>query len=336
MTGIGIYVHHQGSGHAMRARALREALDRRGVGVTTLGSRDDSDIRLPLDPEAVPGADPTAGGALHWAPPRSTGMARRMTMISGFLAGGEPPADLPAALHVDVSVEVALFARLHGTPVTVQAMPGDRRDAPHVLGHSIADGLIAAWPDWVPLPGHLEPVADRVRAVGGISRFEGRERTTDGAAPSAGRMRVTILGGTGGGDLPDGYFDAVAAACPDADVRILDAAHGWVDDLWPHLCASDVVVAAAGQNSVADIAEAGARAIVIPRPRPFGEQEATARVLSDAGLALVPCGAHEEPPAPESWPSLLDRAPSADWSAWQTAGAADRAAAVIEEVARGR
>lgn len=345
---VGMYVHHHGSGHAMRARALSAALAKRGIGTTTLGSRDDAGIRLPLDPEAVPGADPTVGGALHWAPPRSAGMARRMAMISDYLAGGQLPAELPAArpaafpavlpaaLHVDVSVEVALLARLHGTPVTVQAMPGDRRDAPHVLGHSVADGIIAAWPEWVPLPAHLEPVADRVRAVGGITRFEGRDRTTDGADFAPGRMRVTVLGGTGGGDLPDGYFDAVAAACPDADVKILDAAHGWVDDPWPYLCASDVVVAAAGQNSVADIAAAGARAIIIPRPRPFGEQEATARVLSDAGLALVPCGADEDPPAPEDWPALLDRAPNADWSTWQTDGAADRAAAVIEGVARDR
>lgn len=341
---VGMYVHHHGSGHAMRARALSAALAKRGIGTTTLGSRDDAGIRLPLDREAVPGADPTAGDALHWAPPRSAGMARRMAMISDYLAGRQPsaalpaarPAVLPAALHVDVSVEVALLARLHGTPVTVQAMPGDRRDAPHVLCHSIADGIIAAWPDWVPLPAHLEPVADRVRGVGGITRFGGRDRTTDGADFAPGRMRVTVLGGTGGGDLPDGYFDAVAAVCPDADVKILDAAHGWVDDPWPYLCASDVVVAAAGQNSVADIAAAGARAIIIPRPRPFGEQEATARVLSDAGLALVPCGADDDPPAPEDWPALLDRAPNADWSTWQTDGAADRAAAVIEGVARDR
>lgn len=356
MTRIGMYVHHHGSGHAMRAGALRSALAGRGIAATTLGSRDDADLRLPMDPPGIPGADPTAGGALHWAPPGSEGMARRMAMISGFLAGGDAAAgdaaDMPAVLHVDVSVEVALLARLHGTPVTVQAMPGDRRDRPHVLGHSIADGIIAAWPEWVPLPAHLEPVADRVHAVGGITRFEGRERTTsgadfgdsrdpldpagaDGTGRSSGRMRVTVLGGAGGGDLPEGYFDAVAAACPDADVRILDAAHGWVADPWPYLCAADVVVAAAGQNSIADIAAAGARAIVIPRPRPFGEQEATARVLSDAGLALVPCGADDDPPAPEAWPRLLGRAPAADWSAWGTEGAADRAAAVIEGVARG-
>ncbi|WP_295629497.1 glycosyltransferase [uncultured Corynebacterium sp.] len=345
---VGMYVHHHGSGHAMRARSLGAALARRGVGSTTLGSRDDVDVRLPLDPVGRPGADPTAGGALHWAPPASAGMARRMAMISDFLAGGADGTEAPAAFHVDVSVEVALLARLHGTPVTVQAMPGDRRDRPHVLGHSIADGLIAAWPEWVPLPAHLEPVADRVHAVGGITRFEGRDRETvearpgggpdvgDGPGAGDGRLRVTVLGGAGGEELPDGYFDAVAAACPDAEFTILDRAHGWVADPWPHLCSADVVVAAAGQNSVADVAASGSRAIVIPRPRPFGEQQATADVLADAGLALVPCGAHDDPPAPSAWPRLLDRAPAADWSAWRTDGAADRAAAVIEAVAHGR
>lgn len=131
------------------------------------------------------------------------------------------------------------------------------------------------------------------------------------------------------------HADAVAAACPGAEFRILDRAHGWVEDPWPDLCAADVVVCAAGQNSMADVAAAGRRAIVLPLPRPYGEQDATARVLSDAGLALVPMMAGAEPPEPDCWPGLLDRAPAADWSAWGTDGAADRAADVIGEVARG-
>ena len=330
MSRIGFYVHHHGSGHAMRASALGAALARRGHEPVTLGSRAGADVALPLDPPGRPGADPTAGGALHWAPTGSGGLARRMAAISAFLATG------PAAFHVDVSVEVALLARLHGIPLTVQAMPGDRRDRPHVLGHSIADALIAAWPDWVPLPAHLEPVADRVHAVGAVTRFAGRRPDSTGHGfTGAGRMRVTVLGGAGGEELPDGYFDAVAAACPGAEFRILDRAHGWVEDPWPDLCAADVVVCAAGQNSVADVAAAGRRAIVLPLPRPYGEQDATARVLSDAGLALVPMMAGAEPPEPDCWPGLLDRAPAADWSAWGTDGAADRAADVIGEVARG-
>lgn len=303
MSRIGFYVHHHGSGHAMRASALGAALARRGHEPVTLGSRAGADVALPLDPPGRPGADPTAGGALHWAPTGSGGLARRMAAISAFLATG------PAAFHVDVSVEVALLARLHGIPLTVQAMPGDRCDRPHVLGHSIADALIAAWPDWVPLPAHLEPVADRVHAVGGVTRFAGRR--------------------------PDSTGHGFTGAGAGGEFRILDRAHGWVEDPWPDLCAADVVVCAAGQNSVADVAAAGRRAIVLPLPRPYGEQDATARVLSDAGLALVPMMAGAEPPEPDCWPGLLDRAPAADWSAWGTDGAADRAADVIGEVARG-
>jgi UDP-N-acetylglucosamine--N-acetylmuramyl-(pentapeptide) pyrophosphoryl-undecaprenol N-acetylglucosamine transferase len=101
------------------------------------------------------------------------------------------------------------------------------------------------------------------------------------------------------------------------------------------LCAADVVVAHAGQNSVADIAAARRPAIVIPQDRPFAEQDATAAVLTRERLAVV------EPhwPEPSRWPALIARARHCDggrWERWQTSGSAARAAAVIEEVASRR
>ena len=72
-----------------------------------------------------------------------------------------------------VVVSVALV-RLLGVPTTVQALPGIRDDAPHELSFRLADRIVAAWPDWVALPAHLAPSAERVHRVGGISRFEGR------------------------------------------------------------------------------------------------------------------------------------------------------------------
>ena len=106
----------------------------------------------------------------------------------------------------------------------------------------------------------------------------------------------------------------------------------WVEDPFALLSAAEVVVTAAGQNAIADLAALGARAVVIPQERPFEEQQATARVLRDAGLAVVPDGV----PAVEDWAGLIERARELrpDWQRWGAAGAAALAAHVIEEVAR--
>ncbi|BDZ50874.1 hypothetical protein GCM10025867_31150 [Frondihabitans sucicola] len=125
---------------------------------------------------------------------------------------------------------------------------------------------------------------------------------------------------------------AAQDATPDRRWRILVDDGEWLGDPWPAIGSAKVVIAWAGQNSVADLAVAGARAVVIPQPRPFREQVVTGEALTAAGLALV------QPtwPAAESWGPLLDRAESStpDWYRWRTDGAAGRAADAILTVAR--
>lgn len=79
----------------------------------------------------------------------------------------------PAAIVVDVSVEVALFIRLLGVPVIVMAMPGDRTDAPHASVHQIADHIIAAWSRELYEPEWLRAYAAKTSYVGGISHLVG-------------------------------------------------------------------------------------------------------------------------------------------------------------------
>ena len=83
---------------------------------------------------------------------------------------------------------------------------------------------------------------------------------------------------------------------------------------------------------MADAAAAGRPAVVMPEDRPFAEQRATANNLARSELALV---ASTWPDA-DRWRAIVksvdDSAPT--WSRWQTAGAAERAARVVAEVAR--
>lgn len=336
------YVHHHGAGHVGRLLAVAPHLVQH-ADVVCLSSLPEPPglppgctwVHLERDDDPVPDgpgpADParrrpTAGGLLHWAPLGHAGHRGRLARIAQVLDSSGA-----AAVVVDVSVEVTLLARLLGVPPVLVAQPGVRDDEPHALGLRAAARVIAPWPAGLVPAAHLDAVADRVVHTGGISRFEGR------TAPAGDRDGVLLLGGRGGSAVAAAQVDAAVAATPGHRWTVLgalaDGTSGWSADPWDALAGAGVVVSWAGQNAVADLAVAGARAVVVPQPRPFDEQATTAAALGRAGLAVAEPGW----PDADRWPGLLDRAAvlDPDWSRWQTAGAAARAAEVVADVATG-
>jgi len=236
----------------------------------------------------------------------------------------------PAAVVVDVSVEVALFVRLLGVPVVVMTMPGERTDGPHAVLHLLADHIVAAWARELYEPEWLRPYAAKTSYVGGISRFDEHEILQS----AQDRTSVLVLGGQGGCDFDQAMVDATAVQLPEIVWKALGLRGGpSTDDPWPDICAADVVITHAGQNCVADVAAARRPAVVIPQSRPFDEQYVTAETLSKHGLALATSGW----PDPQAWRPLIGQAQASDpskWQRWHTAGAAARAAEAIEITAR--
>lgn len=337
---IGYYVHHQGRGHASRAVAVAARL---GRAVTGLSSSPRPDgwtgewIELPRDDgpltDAVVGGAasdaPDADGALHWAPLRHEGLRERSAAISAWIARARP-----AAMVVDVSVEVALLARLHGVPVVSVVLPGERSDGPHRLGFGVSSALIAAWPPIAAgmVSGLAASDAGRLEPVGAISRLP--PSTTSGRSRESGR-RVLVLAGAGGGGTDARALARARAETPDWHWDVVGGTSGrWIEDPWPLIVAADVVVAHAGQNAVAEIAAARRPAVIVPEDRPHDEQHATAAVLRRPEWpALV----WERFPS-SGWPLLLEQAAAQDgarWEGWNDGLGAERAAAVIRRVADG-
>ncbi|WP_423922524.1 glycosyltransferase [Frigoribacterium sp. 2-23] len=333
------YVHHHGQGHLGRLLAVRPHVDADVVCFSSLPRpaalpadtawvelpRDDTDggaaeSGLPAD------ADPTAHGLLHWAPLGHDGHRGRFARIAAEVARLRP-----AAFVVDVSTEVALFARLLGVPVVLMTQPGDRVDRPHGLAFQAAERIVAPWPGELLAPAHLAGLD--VVYVGGVSRHEGRV-----AAPSE-RSGVLVLSGRGGTDVTRASVRAARDATPGEHWSMIGVADldtdddlVWTDDVFGAVSSAEIVVAWAGQNSVADLAVAGARAVVVPQARPFDEQLATAEALDRAGLAVV----ERAWPEPDRWREVLvaARALTPDWSRWLTSGASARAGAAIDDVVR--
>lgn len=326
---IGYYAHHQGQGHVRRARAIAARL---GEDVVVLSSHAPQPwaagwVHLARDDDAdLTGTDPTAGGRLHWAPHASPGYRDRMATIADWVRTARP-----RAVVVDVSVEVTALVRLLGVPVMTVAMPGQRDDAPHVLGYDLADRLLAQWPHELGVDPSLAPYVAKTDVVGCISDFDGRP--TPDAGPGAATPRepgeprtVLLLSGGGGSAIGADDIEAARAGTPGWRWRVVGSLGEWVDDVWPLLHEADVVVTAAGQNSVADVAVARRPAVVLPEDRPHGEQHATADLLERNGIATVVRS------WPSDWAPVLDAAVRLPdrWHLLRTDGAAARAADAVE------
>jgi hypothetical protein len=250
-----------------------------------------------------------------------------MAQLAGWVAEHRP-----RLLVVDVSVEVALLARLCGVPTVVVALPGTRLDRPHRLAYDSAEALLAPWPDGAHTRDWPASWRRKVWCVGGISRFDGRPAAPVRLGSRRTRRQVLLLWGSGGRSADSGAVAAARAATPGWDWVERDPASSPSPDLWAELCAADVVVTHAGQNAVAEVAAARRPAVVVAQARPFGEQEATAAAVSRLGAAV---GLESWPPAAE-WPAVLERAAAlggAGWSRWSTGDGARRAAAHLEALA---
>lgn len=329
---IGWYIHHHGFGHVSRFLAVQPHLRAPVIAFSSMprpaGLAGDVEwVPLPPDADAFAGpdgrpiypraADPTVRGHLHWAPHGHPGHRARLAAIAA--------AAVERALEtfvVDVSAEVVAFARLLGLRTIAVTQPGARVDPAHVLAYDLADRIVAPWPEGaVPAPG-LSPHGDRVTWTGGISRFDGR----DASGPADGRHALLL-----GRVLRPGVRDEVDRLLRTRGWTVTSVGHddaSRVDDPWPLLTRSTVVVSAAGQNSVADLAASGVRAVIIAQDRPFDEQQATADALAAWGLARQ---APEDVSAPDLV-ALIERAAAdaPDWTRWRVAGAALRMADAIE------
>jgi hypothetical protein len=337
---IGWYVHHHGSGHVTRAATIAAHLRLPVTGFSTRARPEGWSggwRQLPDDAGADgPGcADVTAGSTLHWVPRHHDGLRARMAALAASFADGRI-----RLVVVDVSVEVTVLARLFGVPVVVVAQPGDRTDRAHRTAYDMAERILAPWPA---LPSRPWPSgwAAKTEYLGGISRYD---RATP-SVPAGSEPTVLVVWGRGGLDVPWQAVVEAATATPEwswlvagpppsrraggdpPNLRDL----GWVPDLWPLLCAANVVVTHAGQNAVAEVAAARRPAVIVPQGRPFSEQTATADALERASIAAV---ARSWPPPP-AWRSVLAsavRLGGGGWSRWSSGHGAADAARCIEAI----
>ena len=340
--GIGWYVHHQGAGHLQRARWVASALPRPCTILGTLAGFDTAGLDVVDLPDDRPleGADAFDGrdgeaerpDALHYAPLNHPGVRARMARIAEWIQRTEP-----ALLVVDVSVEVALLARLLSVPTLVVRLAGTRTDRPHLEAFRSAARLLAPFPEALEGVG----VPDWVRAKTQYAGFLGAPPQP---ASQAGDDIVVVFGrGGAGGDLAD--LAAAARAVPDRSWHVLGPVsgsgqppgnlhlHGWVADVEARVARAALLVGGGGDGLVALAAAQAKRFICLPEERAYGEQTEKAAALARLGAAIVQVGW----PRDTAWPELIRAGLALDPSViggLQHPNAAADCAAAIEDLAR--
>jgi UDP-N-acetylglucosamine transferase subunit ALG13 len=303
---IGYYVHHHGAGHLVRARAIaRAAADRvvllgTGIGLLGVDLADDRPASGAFD-----GVDSSVcrPETLHYAPLDHAGIRSRTATIARWVE-----TQKPALMVVDVSVEVAMLARLASVPVVYVRLNGDRNDAAHLDAFRGAIGLLSPFHADLDAPTTLPWVREKTRYLPGIT-------TTRRSGSGDDRSVLVVMGR--GGEPGDGEVLARAArACPAWRWRVIGPCSavgpmpanleilGWVQSPDQVIADATIVVGASGDGLVGSILAADRPFICIPQDRPFDEQRATARRLDEVGAALM----LSIWPEPEQWPGLLDKA----------------------------
>jgi len=303
---IGYYVHHHGAGHLSRARVIRDALS---CPVVLLGTSvgDDEGLTLdddrPVDQSAAREDKATRPDALHYAPLDHPGIRRRVATIARWIAEARP-----ALMIVDVSVEVAMLARLTSVPVLYVRLAGERADYAHLEAFRGARALIAPYPHQFEAAGTPHWVRDRSFYCPGLTAKPQRDNSEGGP--------VLVVAGRGG-DAFDGeqladaarscshvQWRAIGPVTPPRDCPSNLTLMGWSDGADQEIAQASIVVGAAGDGLVSAVLAAEKPFICIPEPRPFDEQIATAAGLDRANAAVV----RTAWPASWEWSELINAA----------------------------
>ncbi len=313
---IGYYVHHHGDGHRRRALAVAAFDPVRFVLLGTgLAGRvgDIAAIDLPDDRLAGGGAFDGDDGeqdrphALHYAPLNHDGVRDRMTAIAQWIAQARP-----ALMVADVSVEVAMLARLCATPVAYVRLGGRRDDAPHLESYRAASVLIAPFAETLDDPGTPGWIRQKTFYARGVVARPANVRPRSGM--------VVVVYGRGGSTFTASDIIEAARSTPTCQWRVIGLSHGatdlplnlaflgWIEHPEIEIARAEIVVGAAGDGLVGAVLAARRPFVCIPEPRPFGEQIHKAAALERAGAAVVA----EKWPNAAQWSGIFDAARAID------------------------
>jgi UDP-N-acetylglucosamine:LPS N-acetylglucosamine transferase len=213
----------------------------------------------------------------------------------------------PKAFYCDGVPELAIMVRGMGVPVVLVHLPGNiMNDPTQGFAHELADHIIAHFPSTMEqanyqfvsktyYSGYLSQYANlslkeskssEINNITVLLGYDNYDTTVLKNITKNQDMQFTIIGNKRDYELGENCTQL-----------------GRVEDISKAI-AGDIVISAAGQNTIAELLSLGKRLILLPEPRPYDEQVVHANVLANQNVALL---AHENYSA-EQWQNLLQKA----------------------------
>ena len=318
---VSYYAHHFGTGHLRHAQKVA-ASGLFELQVTSTGPRNEALLDgaleyVELSPDVVsssPDVKLSANSFLHYTP---TGDHIQQRFAELNRAWKEFS---PEVVIVDVSVEVALFARLSGYRVAFRRMPGKRNDAAHQMAYTHADAIFGYFPVGLEEPEHLMKYGSKSHYLAVAEPADRSSPLDTHSSQQTGQQRVVVQTSLAAA-IPLRHLARAAAASPGWDWEVVGSVepdgtplptnlklHGVLPDPIPIMRSATVIVSSAGHNAVVAAASCNRPVLLVPEERPYAEQLAFALALQTRTSIDV----LETWTATVNWPQLLERAAHRD------------------------
>lgn len=354
---VGFYVHYHGLGHKHRTEAI---LGQLSLPATVLTSRIHSldwtgptlreVLGLACDIDGVPEAGLRRAAdvqTLHYAPLWTSTCTQRVKQFADWVERVRP-----ALMVVDVSAEISMLTRLCSIPQLVMRQHGIRSDPGHTAAYEAAEALLAPFPECMEDDRTPDWVRERTVYLNGFAKSDApvdRSAARRQLPVDSEQKMVVAMFGRGGHGVPlqqlvhaaqqtPGHHWYAIGQVPQDDVALPQnlTAVGWTEQPQLWLAAADVVVTAAGHNSIMEVGRQRRPLIAVAEARPFDEQLRKVAVLNREHLAVGVA----QWPDPAEWPELIERASRLNVAAWdgiyQADGAAQAAACIEQYALRSR
>lgn len=196
----------------------------------------------------------------------------------------------PKAFYCDGVPELAIMVRGMGVPVVLIHLPGNLMNDPtQIFAHELAEHIIAHFPAC--LEQATYPFASKTYYIGYLSKYAGQNRTRSRLSDSS---QVTILLGYDNYDIQvlknmtadENTHFVIIGNKQSYDLGKNCIQLGQVKDI-SEVIAGEIVISAAGQNTVAELLSLNKRLILLPERRPYDEQAVHAQVLAEKQVASL-------------------------------------------------
>lgn len=282
---IAYYAHSHGSGHCNYAQLMAQYHPEKTIVFTDSDFNFDPDISVVhLDNEHCNGEelDVQVFGTpeyLHYAPIGLSKITRRNQQILSEVIKREV-----SLMIIDVSVEVAALARVSSIPYVYVKMMGNRDDAAHLNAYEGALFLVAYYPESFEPESTPQWIRNKTLYLGFISKFSLQPPLYVSEVPFIkNRFTVVVLQGFGGNQIDDSFVQQLSSQLEMAQIFLVGDIEvnttmpnvtcvGKVSNTMPYIHGADLLIAACGSNTTAEIITAKKQFLILSEERPYDEQ----------------------------------------------------------------